>query len=248
MKQGMLERQIRFASYSAGFNIVIAVGKLLIGLFGASLILCLYAFCNVGMAAAKLAAVRNHRLGGISADEEEWLCYFNMGLIVAASGIIFLLYSLAVWHYGHTPNYSLRSALLIAAVSFTEIGIAVSGMFVAGRAKKPLVTAIKLTNLAFSLFTLSLTQTALLAVRRIEDYSAYNARIGMLLGGISLLIGLGMSLRASSVMGAASPLRTLSVKRVRTGEGMPNERMDASRIQETAGVWSGEEAIKQRSG
>ncbi len=203
MTAGRLERQIRFAACSAGFNILIAIAKLALGLFGASLLLCLYAFCNVGMATAKLAAVRSHRMYNkthtseeASTDEEEWLCYLNMGLITGGSSLVFLLYSVAVWYFDHAPTYSLNAALLIAAVSFTEIGVAVFGMFVAGKAKKPLVTAIKLTNLAFSLFTLALTQTALLSVADERDMSTYNGLIGVLLGGISLLIGLGMALRA----------------------------------------------------
>ena len=216
MTAGRLERQIRFAACSAGFNILIAAAKLALGLFGASLLLCLYAFCNAGMATAKLAAVRSHRMYNKarqsgeadpmdekSTDEEEWLCYLHMGLITGGSSLIFLLYSIAVWHFDHTPAYSLNAALLIAAVSFTEIGVAVFGMFVAGKAKKPLVTAIKLTNLAFSLFTLALTQTALLSVAQERDMSTYNGLIGVLLGGVSLLIGLGMALRASYALRSA---------------------------------------------
>ncbi|NGZ75240.1 hypothetical protein [Saccharibacillus alkalitolerans] len=202
MNAERMARQMRFSACSAGFNLLIAAAKLAIGLFGTSLLLCLHAFCNVGMATAKLTAVKSHRAYGKTDDSrpdsgEEWLCCLHMGLIVAGSSLIFLLYGAAVRHFGYSPAYSFKGALLIAVVSFTEIGIAVFGMFVAGRAKKPLVTAIKLTNLAFSLFTLALVQTAILSFKEQQDHSAYNGMIAMVLGGVSLLIGLGMAMRAS---------------------------------------------------
>ncbi|OMD55328.1 hypothetical protein BSK51_04570 [Paenibacillus odorifer] len=72
-------------------------------------------------------------------------------------------------------TYSMHVALAITCMTFVEIVMAVHGAIVMMRkGKAPAVSAIKLSNLAASLISLVLTQTAILSFTHQGDMSYYN--------------------------------------------------------------------------
>lgn len=74
-------------------------------------------------------------------------------------------------------------------MTFVEISMAVHGSIVTMRkGKAPAVSAIKLSNLAASLISLVLTQTAILSFTHQGDMSYNNGLAGLIFGGLALHI------------------------------------------------------------
>ncbi|MEK5252965.1 cation transporter [Paenibacillus sp. FSL F4-0125] len=100
MDQRKIERSIKYAKISFYMNIVMAVGKMIVGLYTASIFLCMYAFYNEGLALAKATAVKGHLKGKRPPDEthpygygrEEYKSYFRVGVILTTSSIVFIIY------------------------------------------------------------------------------------------------------------------------------------------------------------
>ncbi|MEJ8303594.1 hypothetical protein [Saccharibacillus sacchari] len=213
MNSRRIERHIQFALLSAYANSGLALVKLALGIWGASPTLCLYALCSVGMAAAKWIAARSYRhIGDGGGDgeslfsngeagsqrEEDLRVHTAVGAIIVATSVPFLLHSLYVYTRGGSADYPANVAIAIAAVTFTEIGMAIYGAIVAKRAGVRLVTLLKLTNLAFALFLLVLTQTAILSFADPRYLSTYNGLSGLLFGAGALSIGGYIVVRAGA--------------------------------------------------
>jgi len=78
-------------------------------------------------------------------------------------------------------------AIIIAAVTFTDIIIAIIGIIKSNKEEKN----IKLVFLATSLISLTLTQTAILSfTNKGSDMSKYNGMCGMLFGLVAIVIGI----------------------------------------------------------
>lgn len=204
-----IERSIKYAKVSYYMNIVMAVGKMIVGLYTASIFLCIYALYNVGLALAKATAVKGHHAGKQPPDEshaygygrEEYKSYFKVGIILTTSSILFIIYCLRLFLYGSSASYSMNIALAIACMTFVEIGMAVHGSIVTMKnGNVPAVSAIKLSNLAASLISLVLTQTAILSFTHQGDMSYYNGLAGLIFGGLAVMIGMGMMLQMHRVL------------------------------------------------
>jgi len=209
MDHRKIERSITYAKVSYYMNIVMAVGKMIVGLYTASVFLYIYAFYNVGLALAKATAVKGHYAGKQPPDEthpygygrEEYKSYFKVGVILTTSSVVFIIYCLRLFLYGSSVSYSKNVALAIACMTFVEIVMAVHGSIVMMRkGKAPAVSAIKLSNLAASLISLVLTQTAILSFTHQGDMSYYNGLAGLIFGGLAALIGVGMMLHIHLVL------------------------------------------------
>lgn len=209
MDQRKIERSISYAKVSFYMNIVMAVGKMIVGVYTASIFLCIYALYNVGLALAKTTAVKGYLAGKRPPDDthvygygrEEYKSYFRVGVILTTSSIVFIIYCLRLFLYGGSASYSMDVALAIAFMTFIEIGMSVRGSIVTIRKGiSPAVSAIKLSNLAASLISLVLTQTAILSFTHQGDMSYYNGLAGLIFGGLSALIGVGMILHMQRVL------------------------------------------------
>jgi hypothetical protein len=98
----------------------------------------------------------------------------------------------------------LIESLIIATVTFAEIGMAVYGIKTTQTRRMPAVAATKLTNLASSLISLVLTQAAILSFTTMDDLSFFNGISGILFGGIAALIGVGMIVRGGRVLSSSA--------------------------------------------
>ncbi|MDF2926633.1 MAG: hypothetical protein K0R57_5547 [Paenibacillaceae bacterium] len=197
-------RSIYFARMSVPLNAVMAVGKIVLGIFSFSVFLCVNAFYNIGIACAKYSAVKAHedaKAHLAAADPAEIRrmqhnAYRLIGVIVLASSIVYLVYCLKILFFGDdVTRYHEYIAIAIAAVTFTEIAVSLHGAVSARRNEEPVIEAIKLTNLASSLISLVLTQTAIMSFTHEGDTSFYNGMSGIIFGTLAALIGLYMILR-----------------------------------------------------
>lgn len=201
--QSRYNRSIFFAKLSVPLNTAIAVGKILLGIFSFSLFLCVNAFYNIGMAAAKYYAVKGHKesqidLAGSDLTElrkKQNECYHKIGIIVLAASTVYTIYCIKMFFGGSGAQYHEYIAITIAAVTFTEVTVSLQGAIAARRNKEPVVEAIKLTNFASSLISLVLTQTAILSFTYKGDASFFNGLSGIIFGTLAAFIGLYMILR-----------------------------------------------------
>ncbi len=187
------ERVYLFARISLVMNMALTIGKILIGVFTASLFMYVNAFYSVGIGVTKLLFVRNYRAE--KSLEEQRRCYSTIGSVILISSVVYIVYSLRLVFGTSSMRYSQIVAISIAAVTFTEIGMNIRGAVVAHRNNTPLVQAVKLANLASSLICLALTQTALLSFTTEQDLSTANGVMGILMGICSACIGVFMILR-----------------------------------------------------
>jgi divalent metal cation (Fe/Co/Zn/Cd) transporter len=190
-RENRVERWILFANISVYGNIVLAAGKLAMGIYSGSYFLGIAAMYNIGMALAKRTALKAYKTGGQP--------YFAVGAIIAVSGIVFMVYCLRYFFFGNPMQYTELAAIHIAAITFAEIGFASYGIKAASKVKNQAIFAIKLADLTSALVSLVLTQTAILSFTETKDTSFFNGVSGMLFGGIAALIGIYMMIRAALI-------------------------------------------------
>jgi divalent metal cation (Fe/Co/Zn/Cd) transporter len=186
-----IERWLFFANTSFYGNLALAAGKLAIGIYTASLFLCISALYNVGIALCKLVAVRGYRA------ETGLKSYQKVGIILTVSGIVFIVYCLRLFFHGSNVIYPMEVALAIAAITFSEIGAAIYGIVIARHYKAHAISAMKLTSLSSALISMALTQTAILSFTEKIDVSYYNGLSGVICGGVAALIGVYMIVRSA---------------------------------------------------
>jgi hypothetical protein len=190
-REYLTERSVQMTRLSRVVNAALALGKIGLGIYSLSLLLCVNGFYNVGIAVAKHIVVKD-------ADERGQLqVYGRVGVTIVLTSALYLAYALNMALYDKgTMHYDLIVSLTIATFTFIEIAIAVQGVIVARQVKNLKVEAIKRTNLVCSLISLVLTESALLSLENVENAAQYCGWTGLIFGGISVAIGVQMIIRA----------------------------------------------------
>lgn len=192
-------RSLHIAGISCVGNTLIGLGKLLMGIVSLSFFTCASAFYTFGMVIAKCCV-----LAGIVKEENtkaQYRYYKLSGLVLIASSILYIVYSIRLLSHPATSSYHMYVALAIATFTFTELTINIRGVIIYRHNHTPLVHAIKMINLAASLICLVLTQTAVLSFSTEEVYvhPYVNGFMGILMGGAATLLGLNMIVRISKI-------------------------------------------------
>ena len=187
-----LSRSLHLTGAACFGNTLLGVGKLALGILSLSFFTCASALYTFGMVAARLCA-----LAGIAREDNphgQYRCYRRSGLVLAASSLMYILYSVRLFQHPATAAYHEYVALAIAAFTFTEITVNIRGLIVYRRDHTPLVHAIKMIKLASSLISLVLTQTAILSFTApgTKGASLYTALIGIVMGTIATVLGILM--------------------------------------------------------
>lgn len=208
MNSKNIERWLLYTKISIFSNVIIAFGKLVIGIFTFSIFLCINALYNLGMAMLKFVAIQGYKHSTEPANHtasqgykhHEYTCYFRAGMTLTLTSLIYIIYCTSMFIYGNTVNYSESIAIIIATITFTEIGVAAYGLLRLRKHHFPAMTATRLGSLSSSLISLVLTQTALLSLSGMKNYSVYNGVTGIIIGFCTALIGIFMTLRISKFM------------------------------------------------
>lgn len=183
-------------------SFLLGTGKLLAGLMALSFFTCVSAFYTYGMVIAKLCALK----GLTKPRAQQYAYYRSTGLILIAASVCYGIYAARLLHYPENTQYDLYTGITIATITFAEITVNCRGVAVERKNKALLFHALKMVNLAASLISLVLTQTALLSFsqEKLADYnpSSANGIMGMLMGGVSALIGCYMLLRVRRIQAA----------------------------------------------
>lgn len=193
-------RMVYLAGLSIPFNLAMAGWKLILLFVTPSLFL----FANVvfacGVAGAKVLAIRSHsdspgRFRSLDRQDPR-RSYRLIGIILLTLSALYTLSNVPTLIWGGTATrYEEPVAIIIATVTFTELGVSIHGVWSARRDKDLLIEAIKWTNLASSFVLVAFTQSAIMSFTTAEDPSRYSAITGVILGGSATVIGLYMTLR-----------------------------------------------------
>lgn len=112
------------------------------------------------------------------------------GFIIMAS-ISFIIYSVWIIYAHKMVNYNLYTGLMIATITFYDIGYSIYGINKSIKNNNKQNKLLMLINLATALISLELTQSAILSFTQVGiDNSLYNGIIGIIVGFISLIIGI----------------------------------------------------------
>lgn len=209
-------RGLVLAVLSVPSSLVMAAWKVVMFCAAPSLFLAATVVFTLGAAAAKLWAVRRHRLSFAFDAANGARTRFRqaghrwIGGAVTAMSVVFIGCSVPMLvGRTHPVHYDEWVAIVIAAATFAELGIGIWGAVTARRDGEPLVEATKLVNVAAAAVLLVLTQSALLSFAgSTEAAAASTGASGVFLGGVAAVIGLAMVLRRFPVApggaGAAS--------------------------------------------
>lgn len=158
-----VSRSLQMTGATITASTFFAIGKLAMGIIALSFFACANAFYSFGMIIAKgIALIGIHKANG---SEEQCQYYSNSGVVLIISSLIYIIYSIRLFFSPISSYYDKYTAIIIAAVTFTEIGLGIRGVIVTKQNHILLIHAIKMINLSASIIALVLTQTALLSLQ-----------------------------------------------------------------------------------
>lgn len=213
-------RNVFFAKCSIGTSLTMAAWKIVVAVLAtASLFWIINAAFSIGLAAARYMTVSTHRSSRRpapriprTAEQRERRMYRTTGAVILGLSIVYMV-SCATMLFGdaHIERYDTIVGITIAALAFTELGLAIHGAITTRNNTNLIVGAIKLSNLASALVLIVLTQSALTSFSDGEGASLSHATGlgGILFGGLAGAIGVYML------------VRRLPTAPQRTGEELP---------------------------
>ncbi len=184
-------RTLHLAGISGAGNTVLGLGKILSGVLSLSVFVCINGGYTLGMVIARSCALA----GFLRAKDLKDQCrYYRLsGVILILASLLYLSYSGWAYYHPKYTAYPKSIALAIATFTFVEIGLNIYGVVSNRKKSTPLLHALKTINLAASLISLVLTQSAILSIAQggYHDPSS-NALLGALLGACAALLGVFM--------------------------------------------------------
>lgn len=190
-------RTLHLAGISGVCSILLGLGKIVSGVLSLSVFVCINGLYTLGMVLARYCALA----GAIRTQDphQQYVYYRRSGKILIAASLLYISYS--AWSFFHPKwvSYHMYVALAIATFTFTEIGMNLYGMIANRKNRTPLLHAIKTINLAASLVSLVVTQSAILAFAGQGYNPAVNALMGMFSGTCAVLLGVFMLWRIERI-------------------------------------------------
>lgn len=183
-----MERQRKKIIYltrsSMAWNLIVALYKISLAYMSHSILILLYAFYDISLIITKTTFIIKLK------DKSEK--YYIVGLIVMASSILYIIYSIRILIVGSPIVYNLYVSIAIVLITVFDIILAVIGIKNARIRMNLEQETSKLITLANSLISLSLTPTAILYFVQISNISFYMGILGIIFGALSALIGIYM--------------------------------------------------------
>lgn len=206
-----------FLLFSLIYNFVWAVCKIV---FGA--ITGLYFFCVSGGSTILLGFTKKVYLKNYKTDDQtkKRNKSINIAILLLVSGALFVIYMARLFFIEESKEYGLILSIAIAAFSFAEFGLSIYNFAKARKTDDVLLQSFKGCSLVSSCYAIVLTQVALLSATGTSG-SLYNAIVGVVMGGVALLIGLYLLIKA-----AKSP--QISVTPITTDEDSSQQKNDSN--------------------
>ena len=170
-------------------NIVLAFGKIALGLLSLNFYVCVNGLYTLGMVLAKLCVLAGF-IKQKKYAEQYGYCYVS-GIILVIASIAYITYSIRLLLHPQAASYNEIVGITIAAVTFFELGLNLHGVLAERNNKSPLFFVLKMINLSSAIICLTLTQTALLSFQQTEaNHSVWNGVMGILMGSFAAMLGL----------------------------------------------------------
>ncbi len=180
------ERTMFHAKFSIGFNLILAVGKIILGFFVNAVF-----FVTAGVNFFMMLSRFECYLGATKPHLRSFRFRNNIiGTFLTLAGIQYTFYMcmLLISRF-ETRSYSMLEGTMIAFVSFVELGIAIKGCFNA-YGKGHYYRNIKMTNLCSAFTAMALTAMAILSFADSGQNKDFECWFGIGVGIIIMLIGL----------------------------------------------------------
>lgn len=176
-----------FTRISVISNIILAIGKIIVGAVTGLYFLCVAGCFNFMMGGAKGTCLYGLR-------KNQKVNRFNnyIGCLLMLAGSIYALYmGKYILFPSESFKFSNTLAIAIAAVAFYEMGVAIYGIMKI-REHTTLYRGIKIINLASSLTAIAFAQVALLSFNDdiVNSRSKYNGIMGGIVGALCVVLGL----------------------------------------------------------
>lgn len=172
---------------SLSINLVIGLGKWILAIFS-GVVFFVSGVVNILMGLAKLVCY----IGLMNSDIDFKKRNLIVSILVFASGLEYFIYMLNVYLGNfNLSSYETSIALIIALVSFIEIGVAISGLIrLKGRGRS--FRNIKLINFVLALEALVLTETAILSFTRSDTFEVSSSLFGLIVGIFVMVLSIFM--------------------------------------------------------
>lgn len=180
------DRTIFNARFSIIFNLLLAIGKIILGFF-ANTVFFVTAVVNVFMMLSRfecyLGATRPHRRS---------FRYRNnfVGTFLVLAGVGYTIYMvLLLFSVFKTRDYNMAIGIAIAFVSFVELGVAIRGCLNA-YGTGHYYRNIKMINLCSALTAIALTEMAILSFADETDTRVFDCWFGIGVGILIIILGI----------------------------------------------------------
>lgn len=171
-------------------NLLSGMFRLLLGIFTNGMFLMLMSVYNFLLCFTKAGALNETSFLGskLSIFKYDKIIQFFMYLFMLILALLLDVISIRMYHNKSIPDYNIYTVLLLATGSFTKLGLSIYGLFTKAKYKKQLVYTIKLTNFADALFSIVLTQSAILYLQHARNAELMNTILGISVGFILILL------------------------------------------------------------
>ncbi|KAI7260937.1 hypothetical protein KC345_g9939 [Hortaea werneckii] len=174
---------------SLSFNALIGAFKLILGVYLLSGWFMTNAVYYLILSAARGQALHKYAAAnqiGPPADRfhMEYAVYKRSGVLLSLLGISYLLISVRMYLSGDAVVFGGNLVFLIAAVSFTKLGIAIYGIAANRHLKGPIVSTLKIFSFSDAMVSIVVTQYTLLTMEQSPNALESSSLFGM---GCSLL-------------------------------------------------------------
>lgn len=180
------DRTIFNARFSIIFNLLLAIGKIILGFF-ANTVFFVTAAVNIFMVLSRVECYL-----GVTKPQRRSFRFRNnfVGTFLILAGIEYTIYMfLLLFSVFETRDYSMAIGLIIALVSFVELGVAVRGCLNAyGRGHY--YRNIKMINLCSALTAIALTEMAIMSFASETNTKWFDCWFGIIVGIIIIMLGI----------------------------------------------------------
>jgi hypothetical protein len=192
-KEQIYNRTILFTKISMFVNVMMGLGKILLGFISSSILFVVSGFYNIGLFLTKIIAVKGYSQ---RTKKNEYHYYQLMGFIMLLASLSYIIGSINVIINGYSKFiFTTIMVIGIGVITGIEILVAIFGYLARKKEKQPILQALKLTSLISSLFGLVLVQMAVLGHNGIKPIFYFDY-VGIVLGIVSVLISLYMVISA----------------------------------------------------
>ena len=179
------EKMLYTTRVSMTMNFLLAVGKIVFGLFYG------FVFCVAGMVNGFIFLSKHECFMGIKNTKRRFKDRNNrISIFLFVASVIYTLYMARLVFFDvKVYDYTMFIGLVIAAVSFTEMGVAIYGLIRTKRSGH-YYRNIKIINFCSAMTAIVLTQVAVMSFTNANNANMLNGLTGMGVGIIILLLSI----------------------------------------------------------